>query len=266
MHPPLRPPTRAWPWAALGGLLGALLALAVLAPAAWLAQALEGASQGRVQLRAAQGSVWGGSAQLVLTAGARASDAQALPGAVHWRIRPPWDSTGPALALQLSADCCTPAPLSLLWRASATGGQLVLADGQSRWPAEVLTGLGSPWNTLQAQGWVQLSSQQARLLNGAQGWQFDGQMRVQAIDVSVRLSTLRPLGSYQLDVQGGTRTTLLLTTLDGRLQLSGQGHWQGQGLVFSGMASAAPDHEAALNNLLNLMGQRQGPRSSFKIG
>ena len=199
-------------------------------------------------------------------AGARASDAQALPGAVHWRIRPQWDSTGPALALQLSADCCTPAPLSLLWRASATGGQLVLADGQSRWPAEVLTGLGSPWNTLQAQGWVQLSSQQARLLNGAQGWQFDGQMRVQAIDVSVRLSTLRPLGSYQLDVQGGTRTTLLLTTLDGRLQLSGQGHWQGQGLVFSGMASAAPDHEAALNNLLNLMGQRQGPRSSFKIG
>ena len=161
MHPPLRPPTRAWPWAALGGLLGALWALAVLAPAAWLAQALEGASQGRVQLRAAQGSIWGGSAQLVLTAGARASDAQALPGAVHWRIRPQWDSAGPALVLQLSADCCTPAPLSLLWRASATGGQLVLADGQSRWPAEVLTGLG------QATVWLKPTK------GGADGWRDD---------------------------------------------------------------------------------------------
>jgi general secretion pathway protein N len=95
-----------------------------------------------------------------------------------------------------------------------------------------------------------------------------GLLRLQALDVSVRLSTLRPLGSYQLDLQGGARTTLSLTTLNGRLQLSGQGHWQGQGqgLVFSGEASAEPEHEAALNNLLNLMGQRQGSRSSFKIG
>ena len=93
-----------------------------------------------------------------------------------------------------------------------------------------------------------------------------GLLRLQALDVSVRLSTLRPLGSYQLDLQGGARTTLSLTTLNGRLQLSGQGHWQGQGLVFNGEASAEPEHEAALNNLLNLMGQRQGSRSSFKIG
>jgi general secretion pathway protein N len=36
--------------------------------------------------------------------------------------------------------------------------------------------------------------------------------------------------------------------------------------VFNGEAGAEPEHEAALNNLLNLMGQRQGSRSSFKIG
>lgn len=255
-----------WVWAVLGGVLGCLSALVVMAPADGLTQALAAASQGRVQLRAASGSVWSGSAQLVLTAGAHASDAQALPGAVHWRIRPEWRQDGPALAVQISADCCTTTPLSLRWRASASGGRLTLADGLSRWPAEVLSGLGAPWNTLQAQGWLQLSSQQAQLERGPQGWQFGGHVRLQAIDVSVRLSTLRPLGSYQLDVQGGARTSLALSTLDGRLQLSGQGHWQGQGLVFSGLASAAPDHEAALNNLLNLMGQRHGPRSSFKIG
>ena len=111
-----------------------------------------------------------------------------------------------------------------------------------------------------------LIGQQTQLHSGPQGWQLAGLLRLQALDVSVRLSTLRPLGSYQLDVQGGERTRLALTTLNGRLQLSGQGHWQGQGLVFSGEASAEPEHEAALNNLLNLMGQRQGSRSSFKIG
>ena len=257
---------RAWPWAAAGGVLGAVVAAAVLAPAIWLAQAVNAASLGRVQLRQPSGSLWNGSAQLVLTAGARASDAQALPGAVHWRLRPQWENNGPGLALQVSADCCTPKPLTLQWHAGQDGGQITLADGQSRWPAELLTGLGAPWNTLQAQGWVEVSSQQTQLQSRAQGWQLGGQLRLQALDVSVRLSTLRPLGSYQLDLQGGARTTLSLTTLNGRLQLSGQGHWQGQGLVFSGEASAAPEHEAALNNLLNLMGQRQGSRSSFKIG
>jgi general secretion pathway protein N len=259
---------RAWAWAAAGGLLGAVVAAGVLAPAIWLAQAVNAASLGRVQLRQASGSLWNGSAQWVLTAGARASDIQALPGAVHWRLRPQWGTQGPGLSLQVSADCCTSSPLSLQWLPGQGGGDITLADGQSRWPAELLTGLGAPWNTLQAQGWIRVNSQQAQLHSSPQGWRMGGQLRLQALDVSVRLSTLRPLGSYQLDVQGGARTTLSLTTLNGRLQLSGQGHWQGQGqgLVFSGEASAEPEHEAALNNLLNLMGQRQGSRSSFKIG
>ena len=257
---------RAWGWAVAGGLIGAVVAAGVLAPALWLAQAVNVASQGRLQLRQPSGSLWSGSAQLVLTAGARASDAQALPGAVRWQLRPQWNQQGPGLSLQVSADCCTTTPLALQWQPGRDGGHIRLADGQSRWPAELLTGLGAPWNTLQAQGWIQVNSQQTQLHSGPQGWQMGGLLRLQALDVSVRLSTLRPLGSYQLDVQGGARTTLSLTTLNGRLQLSGQGHWQGQGLVFSGEASAEPEHEAALNNLLNLMGQRQGSRSSFKIG
>ncbi|PZO10653.1 MAG: general secretion pathway protein GspN, partial [Burkholderiales bacterium] len=31
-------------------------------------------------------------------------------------------------------------------------------------------------------------------------------------------------------------------------------------------AEAAPDSEAALNNLLNIIGRRQGPRSLLNIG
>jgi general secretion pathway protein N len=37
-------------------------------------------------------------------------------------------------------------------------------------------------------------------------------------------------------------------------------------LQFSGVASAAPDREAALSNLLNIIGRRNGARSIITIG
>jgi general secretion pathway protein N len=92
---------------------------------------------------------------------------------------------------------------------------------------------------------------------------------VEAQDLVSRLSTLRPLGSYRMDVRAeadGNTTTLALKTLSGRLQLQGQGQWVGGRLRFQGVAEAAPDSEAALNNLLNIIGRRQGPRSLLNIG
>jgi len=250
-------------WAAVGVVLGAVTGLVWQAPASWLASGVQALSKERVQLRQPQGTMWHGSAQWVLASGAGGQDALALPQRLSWRLQPQADTS---LRLELSLPCCTPEPLQLTLRPAWTGVTLEFGNGRSQWPLAWLGGLGAPWNTLQAQGWIQVNSQQAHLQRGAQGWQFGGQLRLQAQDVSVRLSTLRPLGSYQLDLLGGARTTLALTTLSGRLQLSGEGHWQGQGLVFSGEARAEPEHEAALNNLLNLMGQRQGSRSSFKIG
>jgi hypothetical protein len=42
---------RPWAWAVAGGLIGAVVAAGVLAPALWLAQAVDAASQGRLQLQ-----------------------------------------------------------------------------------------------------------------------------------------------------------------------------------------------------------------------
>lgn len=78
----------AWSLAVWGALLGLSLALLVWAPARWLAWGVQQASQGQVQWRDARGTVWNGSAQLVLSGGAGSLDPQALPGRLHWTLLP----------------------------------------------------------------------------------------------------------------------------------------------------------------------------------
>ena len=69
------------------------------------------------------------------------------------------------------------------------------------------------------------------------------------------------------DAQKPGLTRIELQTLDGALQLQGQGRvGEGQRLQFQGEASAATGRETALNNLLNIIGRRQGARSVITIG
>ena len=84
--------------------------------------------------------------------------------------------------------------------------------------------------------------------------------------VTSRLSTIQPLGSYRVRIEGGDMTSLQLSTLDGALQLQGQGQWVGQRLRFQGEAWAAEGREAALANLLTMIGQRSGKRVLLSVG
>ncbi|MFO1264325.1 MAG: type II secretion system protein N [Rhodoferax sp.] len=252
-----------WAWAWAGAGLGLLAASTLFAPAPWLASLVFAASHGQVQLHEARGSLWTGSGQLALTGGRGSADAVALPGPVSWTLRPAWGG----LNLHLQADCCTPVPLALQIRwLRWTGVQLSLADGQSSWPANLLAGLGTPWNTVQARGQLAATSEGLQL-QWAQGrMELQGQLRLDALNVSSRLSTLVPMGSYRLSLAGGATPTLSLQTLSGSLQLQGQGQWVGQRLRFSGVASAEPDRVEALSNLLNIVGRRDGARSLITLG
>lgn len=252
----------AWAWALPGFLAGALPALLVFAPAHWLAQGIERASQGQLQLLQARGTVWDGSAQLLLTGGSASRDRAALPGLIDWQLRPAWGG----LHAQLRASCCTAEPLQARVHIGWSGLRLRLADGQSQWPAAPLAGLGTPWNTLQPQGQLLLQTQALEMLWAAGRVQLSGQARVDARAMSSRLSTLRPMGSYRLVLQGGEAPTLTLSTIDGALHLSGSGQWVGQRLRFAGEASASPEREAALSNLLNIIGRRSGARSIITLG
>ncbi|GKS75377.1 type II secretion system protein N [Acidovorax sp. SUPP950] len=249
-------------WALAGVLLGALPALLVFAPARWLASAVEQASGGQVRLAQARGTVWTGSAQMVLTGGRGSQDQAALPGRLQWRLRPAWDGA----RAELRADCCTPQPVQLRLRPHWGGARVTVADGRSQWPAAVLAGLGTPWNTLQPQGQLALGTQSLSFDWSAGRLVVDGQAQVDALDMSSRLSTLRPMGSYRLVLQGGQAPTLALSTLDGALRLSGSGQWVGQRLRFTGEATAAPEREGALANLLNIIGRRTGARSIITVG
>jgi general secretion pathway protein N len=275
-------------WAAWGVALGGLAGLVANAPAQWLADGLYQASAQRLLLAEARGSLWNGSAVLVLTGGGGSNDASVLPGRLQWQLRPDWRG----LRLSVRQDCCIDGDLALhlqpgwggytlaLDRAAAVppgaapgsaGAGLPAADRViGHWPAAWLAGLGTPWNTLQLGGLMQLASPGLRLQSVQGRLRLDGALSLELLAVSSRLSSLPALGSYRLDLAGqatgGNAATLQLRTLDGALRLSGSGSWTGTGLRFRGEAQAAEGQAPALANLLNIIGRRQGALSVISIG
>lgn len=260
---PLSPtPSPPWGWAAAGALAGLAVALLLFAPARWLAAAVQQISSGHLMLAQPRGTLWNGSAQLLLAGGTGSRDVAALPGRMAWQLRPAWGSW----TALLEAPCCTAQPLQLQATPRWGGVQLALADGQSHWPAAVLAGLGTPWNTIQAEGLLSLSTRGLSAAWGQGRLAIEGQARLEALGMSSRLSTLKPMGSYRLTLNGGATASLQLATLEGSLLLTGSGRWVGARLHFEGAASAAPERVDALSNLLNIIGQRDGARSIIKVG
>lgn len=258
-HPVLAAP---WSWAALGVLIGLFTTLVFYAPASWLATALSSATAAQVQLIETRGTVWNGSGRLLLSGGQGSRDSAVLPGTLEWTIRPGLL----ALNLEIRSTCCTPEPLQARLTQRWGRATLDIKDGSSRWPAELLAGLGTPWNTVQAEGVLQLLTHGLSLEWNEGRLALSGRAELAVIAVSSRLSTLRPMGSYRLTLAGGITPTLELSTIEGSLQLSGSGSWVGSRLRFKGVASAAPENEASLANLLNIIGRRNGARSIISLG
>lgn len=259
-----------WRWAVAGAGAGVALALVVQAPAVWLTGIAEHLSQARLMLPEARGTLWQGSARLMLTGGPDSRDRQALTGRLHWQ----WHLDSAGLGLSLQADCCMRESTRLQLRPGGNGLLLQLPQHRSDWPAALLSGLGAPWNTLQPHGRIALSSEGLQLrLQGwrpdAMTWQLEGAAVLTAHDLASRLSPLRPMGTYTITLQGHRLQrppSLNLQTLEGALQLSGQGQWVGQRLRFAGEARASAGHEEALSNLLNIIGRREGSRSLLSLG
>lgn len=256
------PMTAPWSWALLGALLGLLLATLLYAPARWLAAALQQGMGSRVVLEDARGTVWNGSARLRLTGGAGSTDAATLPGRLAWVLRPTWSG----LLADLHADCCMQQTWRLNLQPRWNGAKLAFSDNLSQWPAKGLTGLGTPWNTVQAEGLLSLSTQGLMIEWAAGRMLLSGRAQLDAVHISSRLSTLKPMGSYRVILQGGATPGIVLSTLDGALQLSGSGQWVGSRLRFEGVASATPERLDALSNLLNIIGRRDGARAIIKVG
>lgn len=262
---------RAWNWAWAGVLLGGLATLVVAAPASWLARGLDQATGGRLLIADARGTVWRGSGVLVLTGGPDSRDASSLPGRLVWRLQPGLGG----VRVEAEQACCLNGTMRLLlrpgigrWRA-----ELLPSPGWiGQWPGALLGGLGTPWNTLQLGGLLRLQST-GLVAESVQGrLQLSGQAQLELQGLTSRVSTLASLGSYRLQIEatpasGPGTAQLSLTTLEGALRLQGNGQWSASGLRLRGDAQAAtPADEAALGNLLNIIGRRQGARSVISIG
>lgn len=259
-----------WSW--WGVAAGILFGLIAFAPASWLANRVAAATHGRLLLTETRGTVWSGSAVPVLTGGPDSRDASALPGRLHWDLG--WRGLG--FELRLRQACCIHGDMALRIRPGFGRVEVTLlpppgtAAGTpyAQWPAAWLAGLGTPWNTLQLGGMLQLASRDLRLESAQGRWQMHGSAELMLMNASSRVSTLDTLGSYRLSLAGADNgiTQIQLNTLQGGLQLNGNGQWAAGKVRFRGEAHAAPGTEAALNNLLNIIGRRQGALSLISIG
>ncbi len=265
---PLPPPTgrsAPWTWFALGALASTLWVLLHQWPARWLAPVVHHLSEGRVQLIEAQGTVREGSAHLALGPGPDTPTSTAWSQRLHWRLTP-MGLTDWELRLRPRQQ---PESDTWSWRLQwhPSGWSLSVSDIDWRLPTAWLSGLGAPWNTVEPDGVMRLRSLGWGWQQGPSGTQTRGQIGLTLEGFATRLSSLRPLGDYQLTLHGATVPRVELRTLQGHLHLSGQGHWQNGRLQFLGEAWAhQAQDETALSNLLNVLGPRTGPRTLLKVG
>jgi general secretion pathway protein N len=237
--------------------LGAVLlavALTVLAflPAAWLGPIVEGQTGGRLTLGDAQGTLWRGSAFIGGAPGAGGAVTPLLPGRFAWRLSPLLLLGQVNLRLENPLALSQPVVLSGDW------SEWQVSPAELMLPAEGLAGLGAPLNTLAPSGTMRLSWSNLQLVRQPGTLAVNGRTTLVMSDMGSRMTPIKPLGSYELNMDWrGQQAKLELTTVRGALLLSGSGSLDRGRLRFSGRASAADGYEESLGNLLNLLGQRR---------
>jgi general secretion pathway protein N len=227
---------------------GTLLAMM---PAAWIVPQFSKATGGHVNLVDPAGSLWSGSATLMLAAGTDGAGATLLPGRIEWTTAFLPLFTGRVHMTMRQTDAMPDAVT-----VDATTRGATVTAGQIAVPATLLAGLGAPFNTLDFDGSVRLSWTEFRLLNR----NTYGQVVVTLDDMASRVSRVKPLGSYRVALQAqGASATIDLSTSKGPLMLTGNGAISQESTSFQGTATAAPDQRENLAGLLNLLGRHTDP-------
>ena len=239
----------ALPWLVIA-LVSCGVTLLVMMPAAWITPQFAKATQGHVNLIEPSGSVWHGSAALVLAAGRDAGAGTLLPGRVQWQTAF-WPLLTGRLSMRMQQVPAMPEAIAV----AAAPHSATISAGEIAVPAALLAGLGAPFNTLDLQGAVRLGWTPWRLL----GSRAYGQLVITLTDMSSRVSPVKPLGSYRVAFQSeGDHSTIDLSTLRGPLMLSGHGTVAAGSTSFHGQASASPEARNNLAGLLNLLGRPTG--------
>ena len=248
-------------WRLLGHGIGAYavglgayaVGLIATAPATLVDAGLQRASDGRLHLADARGTLWSGAGQIeIRDAGGRTGVAKSLA----WHLLPESLLRG-HLVCEVELDQATrrfPVMISL--------SRIELADADINLPAAVL-GLAVPkLAPLQLTGDVLLHV--ASLSIGRTG--IRGNATLQWRAAGSALTPVSPLGDYELRLEDeGSAIHASLRTLQGPIQLDGKGSWaNGDKPVFLATARVPPQHRQQLAPLLRLIAIERG-EGSFEL-
>lgn len=250
----------------VAALLILILTALVVAPAQWAAGYVRSATNGRLELAEASGTLWNGSAVVVLASpGETGASRASLPERLSWRLSP-WALLAGQIDLALTHPSALAQPLTI--NAPIFGSKLTLGPTALRLPASLLTGLGAPWNTVRPGGILTVSWD--RMAIGPGRW--EGKLGGEWQYATSALTPVSPMGHYRVQTNGiwpGTQLELL--TISGPLELMGNGTInEGGRLRFTGraqaMAGTDPGVKAQLTGLISLLGRRDGEGSLLNFG
>ncbi len=241
-------------WAALAFGLGAFAAaLIALAPATLIDARLERASDGRLRLASAEGSLWSGAGWIeIRDADGRAGVARRLA----WRVLPGSLLRGHLVAEVELGQAAKPFPVTL------SLSRIEIADAGISVPAAVL-GLGMPrLAPLRLSGDVRVDIPHLSLERG----RMDGDATLQWRAAGSALTPISPLGEYEVRFKAvGPAVHATLSTLEGPLQLEGKGTWSNSDPPsFLATASVPAQHREQLSPLLRLIAVESGA-GSFEL-
>ena len=234
--------------------IGAAVALTVLVflPATWLGTFVEEQTGARLTLGDAQGTLWRGSAFVGGAAGASGAVTPLLPGRFSWTLSPM------LLLGQVDMTLENPEALSQAVHVTGSWSEWQVSPAALLLPAERLSGLGSPMNTLAPSGTMTLSWSTLALARASNTVAVNGRTLLSLENMGSRMAPIKPLGSYEMTMDWrGQQAQLSLRTVRGALLLSGTGALDQGRFRFAGQAQAAEGYEDTLGNLLNLLGQRR---------
>ena len=241
-------------WSLLAIGLGVYaLALIATAPAALVDARLQAASDGRLRIAEAQGTLWSGTGQLEIR---DARGRSGLAKRVAWRLLP-----GALLRARLAYEVeldpgSRPFPVTIFW------SRLDIANADIRLPA---VALGHVVPKLAALGLTgDMNLQIPTLSIGCDTTR--GSATVQWRAAGSALSPISPLGDYELRIMGeGPTVRTTLHTLQGPLQLDGQGVWSnGHKPEFLATAHMPPQLQQRLAPFLRLIAVERGD-GSFEL-
>jgi general secretion pathway protein N len=235
------------------GLSFYVATLIIHAPATLIDAELQEASNGRLRLAQAEGTIWSGTGLIeIRDAGSRS----AIAKDIAWRVLPESLWRG-RLICEIYLERTDQRALM-----AVSLSDIEITNANINLPAEALVFAEPRLKPLKLSGDVQLRATNLSVGRGG----LLGRVTLKWLAAGSAFSTVSPIGSYELRLDGqGHSVTAALSTLEGPLQIDGSGSWtNGKALAFHATVLVPPQYRQQLVPLLRLISV-QRDEGSFEL-